>query len=65
MRDASLVTTYRDDDLFRRLRDPDALEGRCGRCPYRALCGGSRSRAFADTGNPFASDPLCVYEPPI
>jgi radical SAM protein len=63
VRTGSLVDTYRDDAVFKRLRDPDALEGRCGRCRYRATCGGSRSRAFADTGNPFASDPLCGYEP--
>ncbi len=65
VRDGGLVATYRHDDLFCRLRDPDALEGRCGRCCFRAVCGGSRSRAFAATGNPFASDPLCAYEPEL
>jgi radical SAM protein with 4Fe4S-binding SPASM domain len=63
VRDMALVQAYRDDPVFRRLRDPDALEGKCGRCRFRALCGGSRSRAFTETGNPFASDPLCAYEP--
>ena len=63
VRDEALGATYRDDAVFRRLRDPDALEGKCGRCRFRALCGGSRSRAFAQTGNAFASDPLCAYEP--
>ncbi len=63
VRDGRLVEVYRQDELFQRLRDPDALEGRCGRCPYRALCGGSRSRAYAATGNPFAEDPLCAYVP--
>lgn len=63
VREGRLVEVYRNDELFRRLRDPNALEGRCGRCPYRAVCGGSRSRAFAATGNPFAEDPLCAYVP--
>jgi radical SAM protein with 4Fe4S-binding SPASM domain len=63
VRDTALTRTYRDDPVFRRLREPDALEGKCGRCRFRAICGGSRSRAFTETGNAFASDPLCAYEP--
>jgi radical SAM protein with 4Fe4S-binding SPASM domain len=59
----SLVSLYCHDELFTRLRDPDALEGKCGRCEFRAICGGSRSRAYATTGNPFGSDPLCAYVP--
>ncbi len=46
VRATSLVRTYRDDPVFARLRDPDALEGKCGRCTFRQTCGGSRSRAF-------------------
>jgi AdoMet-dependent heme synthase len=59
----SLVSVYREDDVFKRLRDPEALEGKCGRCEFREICGGSRSRAYAATGNPFGSDPLCAYVP--
>ncbi|MFW6018134.1 MAG: radical SAM protein [Halapricum sp.] len=59
VRETDLVTLYRDSELFRRLRDSTEFSGRCGRCPYRELCGGSRSRAYAVTGDPFASDPLC------
>jgi MoaA/NifB/PqqE/SkfB family radical SAM enzyme len=54
----SLVELYRDSDLFQRLRDSDALKGKCGDCPYRNVCGGSRSRAYAHTG-----DPLCAFVP--
>lgn len=63
VREGRLVATYRDDAVFRRLRDPNALRGRCGRCELRAVCGGSRPRAFAATGDAFAEDPLCVYKP--
>lgn len=59
----SLVDVYRDDPLFLQLRNPDALEGKCGWCEFRAVCGGSRARAFAATGSPMASDPLCAYQP--
>lgn len=63
VRQDNLVELYRASPLFRQLRNPDRFKGRCGRCEYRAICGGSRARAFADTGDPLASDPLCTYTP--
>lgn len=59
--DRSLVDIYRNADLFERLRDTDQLVGSCSVCDYRDVCGGSRSRAHAVTGNPLASDPLCPW----
>jgi radical SAM protein len=61
----SLVNIYRESPLFQRLRSPDSFEGKCGICEFRNLCGGSRSRAFALTGNAFGSDPQCVYQPRV
>ncbi len=58
-----LGDVYRKSELFRVLRNSDNLEGKCGGCEYRNLCGGSRSRAFALTGNYLAEDPRCVYIP--
>jgi radical SAM protein len=58
-----LVDIYRNAPLFESLRDRDKLEGKCGACPFRRVCGGSRSRAYAHTGNPLGSDPLCPYVP--
>jgi radical SAM protein with 4Fe4S-binding SPASM domain len=63
VRDDSLVTLYRESDLFAALRDRSTLSGKCGACEYREVCGGSRSRAYAATGDPLASDPLCPYVP--
>jgi radical SAM protein len=60
-----LVSVYRNAPLFRSLHDPAQFEGRCGVCEFHALCGGSRARAFAATGNPLASDPFCIYEPRV
>jgi radical SAM protein len=59
-----LVDVYRNSLIFRALHKPEIFKGKCGRCEYRALCGGSRARGFAATGDPLASDPLCAYEPP-
>jgi radical SAM protein len=63
VRQAPLAELYRTAPLLRQLRDPEALEGKCGRCEFRYVCGGSRARAFASTGNPLAEEPLCIYEP--
>ena len=59
----SLVETYRNHEMFKQLRNPDSFEGRCGRCEFRHVCGGSRARAYAATGSAFGSDPLCAYTP--
>jgi radical SAM protein with 4Fe4S-binding SPASM domain len=59
----ALSTIHRSSDLLVALRDGRNLKGRCGRCEYKSMCGGSRSRAFATTGDVFASDPFCTYEP--
>jgi radical SAM protein len=63
VREHSVVDLYRDSDLFTRLRDENELRGKCGACEFKAVCGGSRSRAYAYTGDPFESDPLCPYVP--
>jgi radical SAM protein with 4Fe4S-binding SPASM domain len=63
VRSQPLADIYRDAPLLRRLRDPAALGGKCGRCEFRRVCAGSRARAFAITGDPLAEDPLCIYQP--
>jgi radical SAM protein len=59
----SVVSLYRDSALFRSLRDPSALQGKCGRCPFNSICGGCRARAYAVTGDPLASEPYCIFQP--
>jgi radical SAM protein with 4Fe4S-binding SPASM domain len=59
----SAVRLYRESSLFEELRDPEALRGKCGRCEYREVCGGSRARAFAVAGDHLGPDPSCPYEP--
>lgn len=54
---------YQQSPIFRLLRDADRLSGKCGRCEFRRICGGSRARAFAITGNLMASEPDCIYQP--
>ena len=54
---------YRKHPLFVSLRDNDALGGKCGVCEFRTVCGGSRARAYGVSGDPFAADPSCSYQP--
>lgn len=63
VRQQRLGDIYRTSPLFVDLRNPNNLHGKCGRCEFRELCGGSRARAWAMTGDVFASDPLCSYQP--
>ncbi len=50
-------------EIFNRLRDFDNLKGKCGRCEYKAVCGGCRARAYEATGDYLAEEPLCNYQP--
>lgn len=61
----SVVDVYQNSSVFRALRDADALGGKCGRCEYRRICGGSRARAYALTGDYLAEEPFCAYIPPV
>ena len=63
VRETTLASAYRESPLFRQLRQPELLKGRCGRCEFREICAGSRSRAYGLTGDPFETDPWCSYEP--
>lgn len=61
---SSLVDIYRNSPTFRTVRDHSLLQGKCGYCPFNVICGGSRSRAYALTGDMTAADPTCRFEPP-
>jgi radical SAM protein len=63
VRRQSVADIYRHSSLFRDLRDPGRLKGKCGGCDFRQVCGGSRARAYAVTGDYLAPDPSCIYEP--
>lgn len=54
---------YNNEDLAR-MRDVNELEGKCGVCGYRQICGGCRGRAYAATYNYMAEEPFCAYVPP-
>lgn len=57
----SIVKTYQEHEVFRALRNPNLLGGKCGVCRYRYVCGGSRARSYAVTGDYLAPEPDCVF----
>ncbi|WP_226037668.1 TIGR04053 family radical SAM/SPASM domain-containing protein [Aquibacillus saliphilus] len=63
VREKPLKEIYRDSPILQDLRNPDKYKGKCGVCEFRHVCGGSRSRAYAMTGDYMESEPFCVYTP--
>ena len=63
VREQHLADIYRESPVLQNLRNPDLYKGKCGVCEYRNVCGGSRSRAYAVTGDYMESEPFCVYVP--
>ena len=61
VREKSLPDLYQSAELMEQLRDRQSFSGPCGNCPITEQCGGSRSRAYAATGDPTESDPLCPW----
>ncbi|MDP6685972.1 MAG: radical SAM protein [Candidatus Omnitrophota bacterium] len=49
--------------LFCKMRDASKLEGKCGVCEFKNVCGGCRARAYATEGNYLGEDPECIYHP--
>ncbi|MBC7241836.1 MAG: radical SAM protein [Anaerolineae bacterium] len=63
VRQQSLTDIWHHSELFRNLRQFDALKGKCGACEYRRICGGCRARAYEATGDYMEAEPYCVYQP--
>jgi AdoMet-dependent heme synthase len=63
IRETPLGEIYRNAPIFKALRDTSRLEGKCGACEFKEICGGSRARAYALTGDPLAAEPCCIYQP--
>ncbi|MCL5430661.1 MAG: TIGR04053 family radical SAM/SPASM domain-containing protein [Candidatus Marsarchaeota archaeon] len=61
VRSGNLVNIYRENKLMKDIRSRN-ISGFCGKCDLNKICGGSRARAYAATGDPLASDDACVYE---
>ena len=52
-----------ETELFNILRDDSRLQGKCGICEFKKICGGCRARAYEATGDYLEEEPECVYQP--
>ena len=59
----SIADIYRTHPVFSDLRNPELLRGKCGVCEFRKICGGSRARAYAMTGDYLGEEKFCSYMP--
>jgi heme b synthase len=64
IRQKPLKMIWEKSKVFNDLRDTGKLKGKCGECEYRAVCGGCRARAYAQTGDYLDEEPYCMYIPP-
>lgn len=62
LRKQSLGEIWLNSKVMNDLRDRDKLEGRCGHCEYKYICGGCRARAYAYYRDYLAPDPGCIRE---
>ncbi|MBW1767555.1 MAG: heme b synthase [Deltaproteobacteria bacterium] len=65
LRESSFGSIWQNSEIFKQLRDFSAYKGKCGRCEYLNVCGGCRARAFEETGDFMAEEPLCMYQPKL
>ncbi len=63
VREQSLAEIWRRSPIFKSLRDPSLLKGKCGICEYKLVCQGCRARAYGCTGDFLAEEPYCTYQP--
>jgi radical SAM protein with 4Fe4S-binding SPASM domain len=63
LRRQRFAEVWENSPVFQRLRDPEQLEGKCGACSFKFVCGGCRARAFYATGSFLSEEPYCAYVP--
>ena len=65
LRESTFGSIWQNSETFKQLRNFSAYKGKCGRCEYIKVCGGCRARAFEETGDFMAEEPLCMYQPKL
>jgi len=64
VRERRFKEIWETSPMLASLRDPGLLEGKCGACNFKGICGGCRARGYARTGGDWlAEEPLCEYVP--
>lgn len=59
IREKNIKDIISENEVIQKICDRDNLEGRCGKCKYKKICGGCRGWAYNTTGNYLSEDNLC------
>jgi radical SAM protein with 4Fe4S-binding SPASM domain len=51
LREQSFKDIWFNSPVFKSLRNPNCLEGKCGECEFKIICGGCRARAYGLSGD--------------
>lgn len=62
VKEKSFSEIWQTSDVLANLRNPDILNGKCGGCSYKNICGGCRARAYETTGDINSTDPICWFK---
>jgi radical SAM protein with 4Fe4S-binding SPASM domain len=58
-----IMDKSRTDETVKKLANSKNIKGKCGYCEFNPICGGCRARAYIFSGDMFAYDPACPYNP--
>jgi|Deesub1362A_J573_1020465.scaffolds.fasta_scaffold00051_116 radical SAM protein with 4Fe4S-binding SPASM domain len=61
LRKEKFISIWRNSPLLNLLRDREDLKGHCGKCRFRASCGGCRARALSYFNDLKAPDAGCIF----
>ncbi|MGC8685929.1 MAG: TIGR04053 family radical SAM/SPASM domain-containing protein [Thermoplasmata archaeon] len=61
VRKDNIVDVYLNSKIFRDIKNPSLLKGKCKDCNFKEICGGSRARAYAIYGDYMQEDPACPF----
>lgn len=61
--DGGFKNVWMNSSVFRELRDPSLIKGKCGICEFKDYCGGCRARAYSRFRDYLMHDPACAYIP--
>ena len=61
VREQPLANIYKESQILKDMREQTRLNGSCGICRFKTVCGGCRARAYAVNGDYMSTDPNCKF----
>ncbi|WP_455280933.1 radical SAM protein [[Eubacterium] cellulosolvens] len=61
LKEQNLEDIWVNNEILQYLRQRDKIQGSCGQCKYKAICGGCRVTAYGKVGDWLGPDPSCPF----